>query len=163
MGKLRVQGVLRPRCVVHHRMAGARCWIPGAGRSGNRVAACGDGAPGAGARAKRGRGGLVAVLGLVLSLFVGTLEAQVVSTRIWPARDYTRVTIESKNELKYTLFALRDPERLVPDAEGAAVSPALAELHGKVTTGDPYIEKLRVGRYRPGVLRLVLDLKASVN
>ena len=48
------------------------------------------------------------------------------------------------------------------DFEGAEMSPALAELHGKVTTGDPYIEKLRVGRYRPGVQRLVLDLKTEV-
>src|SRR6185503_3418326 len=163
MGELRVQGVLRAGCVMHRRVAGARCWTAGAGRPGARVAAGGDGATGAHARAKRGRGGLVAVLALALSLFVGALEAQVVSTRIWPARDYTRVTIESKNELKYTLFALKDPERLVLDFEGAELSPALAELHGKVTTGDPYIEKLRVGRFRPGTLRLVLDLKASVN
>ena len=42
------------------------------------------------------------------------------------------------------------------------MSPALAELHGKVTAGDPYIEKLRVGRNRPGVIRVVLDLKAEV-
>jgi N-acetylmuramoyl-L-alanine amidase len=106
---------------------------------------------------------LASVLGLVLFLFLGALHAQVVSTRIWPARDYTRVTIESKSELKYTLFALKDPERLVLDFEGAEMSPALAELHGKVATGDPYIDKLRVGRNRPGVLRLVLDLKAEVN
>jgi len=148
---------------MHRRMAGARRWTAGSSRLGARVAAGGDGATGAPARAKHSRGGLVAVLALALSLFVGALEAQVVSTRIWPARDYTRVTIESKNELRYTLFALKDPERLVLDFEGAELSPALAELHGKVTTGDPYIEKLRVGRFRPGVLRLVLDLKASVN
>jgi N-acetylmuramoyl-L-alanine amidase len=148
---------------MHRRVAGARCRTSGSGRSGNRAAAGARGPIGAGARAKRGRGGLAAVLALALCLFVGALEAQVVSTRIWPARDYTRVTIESRNELKYTLFALKDPERLVLDFEGAELSPALAGLHGKVTTGDPYIEKLRVGRYRPGVLRLVLDLKASVN
>ncbi|MGH8673553.1 MAG: N-acetylmuramoyl-L-alanine amidase [Burkholderiales bacterium] len=106
---------------------------------------------------------MVPAVALAFSFFVGAVDAQVVSTRIWPARDYTRVTIESKNELKYTLFALKSPERLVLDFEGAELSPALAELHGKVTTGDPYIEKLRVGRNRPGVLRLVLDLKAEVN
>lgn len=39
---------------------------------------------------------------------------------------------------------------------------ALAELNGKVATGDPYIDKLRVGRNRPGVVRLVLDLKTEV-
>lgn len=84
------------------------------------------------------------------------------STRIWPARDYTRVTLESKSELKFSLFSVKDPERLVLDLEGVEVGPALAELHGKVTPGDPYIEKLRVGKNRPGVVRLVLDLKAEV-
>jgi N-acetylmuramoyl-L-alanine amidase len=72
------------------------------------------------------------------------------------------VTLESKEELKYTLFAVKDPERLVLDLEGAEVSPALAELNGKVTAEDPYIERLRVARNRPGVVRVVLDLKAEV-
>ncbi|MGH8706125.1 MAG: AMIN domain-containing protein, partial [Burkholderiales bacterium] len=102
------------------------------------------------------------LLALALLLSAACAQAQVVSTRIWPARDYTRVTLESKSELKFSLFALRDPERLVLDLEGADLGPALAELHGKVTDGDPYIEKLRVGRNRPGVVRLVLDLKAEV-
>lgn len=60
------------------------------------------------------------------------------------------------------MFALKDPERLVLDLEGVQIGPALAELHGKVATGDPYIDKLRVGRNRPGVVRLVIDLKAEV-
>ena len=94
--------------------------------------------------------------------FLSAAQAQVVSTRIWPAKDYTRVTLESKGELKYELFTVKDPERLVLDLEATALSPALAELHGKVTADDPYIEKLRVGRNRPGVVRLVLDLKTAV-
>ena len=78
-------------------------------------------------------------------------EAQVVSTRIWPARDYTRVTLESKSELKFSVFAVKNPERLVLDLEGVELGAALTELDGKVATGDPYIEKLRVARNRPGV------------
>jgi len=100
---------------------------------------------------------------IALSLCVGASQAQVVSTRIWPAKDYTRVTVESKNELRYTLLSVKNPERLVLDLEGTELTPVLAELHGKVTHGDPYIEKLRVGRNRPGVLRVVLDLKVEVN
>lgn len=60
------------------------------------------------------------------------------------------------------MFAVKDPERLVLDLEGVDYSPALAELQNKVAEGDPYIDKLRVGRNRPGVLRVVLDLKAEV-
>jgi N-acetylmuramoyl-L-alanine amidase len=88
--------------------------------------------------------------------------AQVISTRIWPAKDYTRVTLESKSEIKFQLFVVKQPERLVVDLEGVEFGAALAELNGKVATGDPYIDKLRVGRNRPGVVRLVLDLKTEV-
>jgi N-acetylmuramoyl-L-alanine amidase len=57
---------------------------------------------------------------------------------------------------------VKDPERLVLDLEGVEIGPALAELNNKVATGDPYIDKLRVARNRPGVVRVVLDLKAEV-
>ncbi len=57
---------------------------------------------------------------------------------------------------------MKDPERLVLDLEGVEIGPALTELHGKVATGDPYIDKLRVGRNRPGVVRVVIDLKSEV-
>jgi N-acetylmuramoyl-L-alanine amidase len=50
----------------------------------------------------------------------------------------------------------------VLDIEGIEISPALAELNGKVASGDPYIDKLRVARNRPGVVRVVLDLKSEV-
>jgi len=95
-------------------------------------------------------------------LFAVSVEAQVLSTRIWPARDYTRLTLESKEELQYTIFSVKDPERLVLDLETDELSPALAELNGKVTAEDPYVQGLRVARNRPGVVRLVLDLKAEI-
>src|SRR6185295_10964345 len=112
-----------------------------------------------GARRRLARDCLVA---LALCLGVSGAQAQVVSTRIWPAKDYTRVTLESKAELKFQMFAVKDPERLVLDIEGLEIGPALTELHGKVAEGDPYIDKLRVGRNRPGVVRVVIDLKAEV-
>jgi N-acetylmuramoyl-L-alanine amidase len=103
------------------------------------------------------------LLALVLAcLFVGAAQAQVLSTRIWPARDYTRLTIESKEEIKYSIFSLKDPERLVLDLEVAEIPPALADLHTKVAENDPYVQGLRTARNRPGVVRLVLDLKTDV-
>jgi N-acetylmuramoyl-L-alanine amidase len=101
-------------------------------------------------------------LALVLALFVGAAQAQVLSTRIWPARDYTRLTIESKEEIKYSIFSIKDPERLVLDLEVAEIPPSLADLPAKVAGDDPYIQGLRTARNRPGVVRLVLDLKTEV-
>ncbi len=95
-------------------------------------------------------------------LQVSEASAEVLSSRIWPARDYTRLTLESRAELKYSVFGVKDPARLVLDLEVAELSPALAELQGKVADEDPYIQGLRVAHNRPGVIRLVLDLKAQV-
>jgi N-acetylmuramoyl-L-alanine amidase len=101
-------------------------------------------------------------LALLAALFVTSVEAEVVATRIWPAPEYTRLTLESKQALEYAIFSIKDPERLVLDLEINELSPALAELSGKVAGEDPYIQGLRVARNRPGVVRLVLDLKAEV-
>jgi N-acetylmuramoyl-L-alanine amidase len=102
-------------------------------------------------------------LALVLALLaLSEAQAQVLSSRIWPARDYTRLTLESKSPLKHSLFSVKDPERLVLDLETDELSPALAELQGKVAAEDPYLQGLRVARNRPGVIRVVLDLKTEV-
>jgi len=81
---------------------------------------------------------------------------------MWPARDYTRLTIESKEEIQYSLFVLKDPARLVLELEVADLPQPLAELHSRVAEFDPYIQGLRVARNRPGVVRVVLDLKGEV-
>jgi N-acetylmuramoyl-L-alanine amidase len=81
---------------------------------------------------------------------------------VWPAPDYTRLTLESKSPLNHTMFAVKDPERLVLDLETDELSPALAELNGKVAAEDPHIQGLRVAHNRPGVVRVVLDLKTAI-
>ncbi|HYL90156.1 MAG TPA: N-acetylmuramoyl-L-alanine amidase [Burkholderiales bacterium] len=99
--------------------------------------------------------------GVAALLLAAGAEAQVVSSRVWPSPDYTRLTIESKSEIKYEIFSVKDPDRLVLDLE-TEMTPALAELEGKVAANDPYIKGLRIARNRPGVVRVVLDLKAEV-
>jgi N-acetylmuramoyl-L-alanine amidase len=110
-------------------------------------------------------GRLAALIGCLLVPLYGApalAQEQIVAARIWPARDYTRVTFESRQPLKYELFTVKQPQRLVLDILDVDMGPTLAELRGKVTEGDPYIKGLRAGRNRPGVVRIVLDLKTEV-
>ena len=88
--------------------------------------------------------------------------ATIVAVRVWPAKDYTRVTIESDTPLVATHQLAEAPDRLVVDIDGLELSPALRELVGKVRPDDPYIERVRVGQYQPRVVRLVFDLKQPV-
>lgn len=104
--------------------------------------------------------GLVATLAVCLPAFAA--DILVTSTRVWPAPDYTRVTIESQQPVKHALFSLDNPDRLVLDLEDVALSATLNELAGKISANDPYIKGVRVGRFKPGTVRLVFDLKARV-
>lgn len=88
--------------------------------------------------------------------------AQIVAVRVWPAEDYTRVTLENDSELKTTHFLVQNPDRMVVDIEGIELSPTLKELVAKIQPNDPYIQQVRVGQNRPNVVRLVFDLKEEV-
>ncbi len=85
------------------------------------------------------------------------------SARIWPAEDYTRLTLESKKPLQQKLLFIENPDRLVLDLEGAELDGELSQLPSKVGKDDPYIKAIRIGRFKPGVIRIVLDLKAKVS
>jgi len=88
--------------------------------------------------------------------------AAIVAVRVWPAEDYTRVTIESDTPLVARHQTVAGPERLVVDIDGLELTPPLRELVGQVRPGDPYIAGVRVGQYQPRVVRLVFDLKQAI-
>ena len=101
-----------------------------------------------------------------LVLLLGTAQlargAAIVAVRVWPARDYTRVTIESNQPLAAKHLLTAAPLRLVVDIDGLELRDALRELVGKVRPDDPFIAGVRVGQYQPRVVRLVFDLKQAV-
>ncbi len=103
--------------------------------------------------------------GATVVLLLGTNElafgATIVAVRVWPARDYTRVTIESDQALAAKHLLLNNPPRLVIDFEGLELNAALRGLVGKVRADDPFISGVRVGQFQPRVVRLVVDLKQA--
>lgn len=98
-----------------------------------------------------------------LVLLLGTQQiargATIVAVRVWPAPEYSRVTIESDQPLRAKKFFVSSPPRLAVDIEGIDLSPALRELVAKVRPDDPNIAGIRVGQNAPNVVRLVVDLK----
>ncbi|MFP5486117.1 MAG: N-acetylmuramoyl-L-alanine amidase [Gammaproteobacteria bacterium] len=100
-----------------------------------------------------------------LVLLLGTQQiargATIVAVRVWPADDYSRVTIESDQPLRAQKFFVTTPPRLAVDIEGIDLSPALRELVAKVRPDDPNIAGIRVGQNAPNVVRLVVDLKQA--
>jgi len=101
-----------------------------------------------------------------LALYLGPAHwawgATILAVRIWPAPDYSRVTIESDTPLKFKPLLVADPPRLAVDIEGVVLNPALRELVAKVQANDPNIAGIRVGQFLPEVVRLVIDLKHGI-
>lgn len=90
-----------------------------------------------------------------------TQAASVLAVRVWPSSDYTRITLESSEPLSFKTMRVKNPERLVVDLDGIELNKTLESLGGKVDLDDPFIRQMRAARYKPGVVRLVLDLKAE--
>lgn len=115
-----------------------------------------------------GRRRLLHFAGASLALSVTSLalaaprNPSILAVRVWPAADYTRVTLEHDAPVKFTHFTVENPDRLVVDIEGIEFNKVLESLSGKVSDSDPYIKLLRAGRFKPGVVRLVMELKTRV-
>lgn len=88
--------------------------------------------------------------------------ASILAVRVWPAAEYTRVTLESDAPLSAHHSMIEGPDRLVIDIDGLQLSPELRELVGKIKADDPYIGGVRIGQFQPHVVRMVLDLKQVV-
>ncbi|MFM2029003.1 MAG: hypothetical protein RL517_194 [Pseudomonadota bacterium] len=88
--------------------------------------------------------------------------AKILGVRIWPAEDYTRITLESDKALPISQQLLTNPDRLVVDVQGMELNSTLKDLVAKVKPNDPYVSQIRVGQFQPGLVRLVFDLKEPV-
>jgi N-acetylmuramoyl-L-alanine amidase len=101
-----------------------------------------------------------------LVLLLGTQQiargANVVAVRIWPAQDYTRVTIESDGELKARQTSESDPSRLTMDIEGIDLVAGMRELVGKLKSEDPNIAGIRVEQRQGKLVQLHIDLKQPI-
>ncbi|MEW5768848.1 MAG: N-acetylmuramoyl-L-alanine amidase [Pseudomonadota bacterium] len=103
---------------------------------------------------------LIALAGLFLHH--AAHAAGVKAARVWPSPEYSRITIEFDAEVAYKTFSLKGPERLVLDIEGVSAEQVQAQVADKVSAQDLYISGVRAGLNRPGVTRMVVELKAEV-
>lgn len=102
-------------------------------------------------------------LAVLIALAAPALAAEkVLASRVWPAAEYTRVTLETGRAVKHAWFFVNDPERLVVDLEGVELDAELRALPAKVGESDPYIKAVRVAVNRPNVVRVVFDLRTEV-
>jgi len=99
---------------------------------------------------------------LLLAGAVYAADNTIIAGRIWPAQDYTRITLEASKPITYKMTLLQNPERVVVDIESVDLNQVLKSLNDKILASDPYIMQLRVAQFKLGVVRLVVDLKTEI-
>lgn len=113
------------------------------------------------------RRGLLKFAGASLAMLVSPVglasSANLLAVRVWPSAEYTRITLEGSSRLRHSHMLVEDPQRLVVDLEGVQLDSVLQSLPSKVLDSDPYIRLIRAGQNRPGVVRVVIELKAAIN
>jgi len=81
-------------------------------------------------------------------------DIEVIGSRLWHSPDRTRLVLELSGPVKYEVFSLEDPDRVVIDLRQSRLGgTASVPFEG----GGP-IKQVRSGSPLPGVLRVVLDL-----
>ena len=103
-------------------------------------------------------------LALTIAPFQTAQPAEMVDVRMWPAQEYTRVTLEHDQPIKFKYFLVRSPKpcRLVVDIENLELTARLQKMISNVSPNDPFIQAVRIGQYSPNIVRLVMDLKTEV-
>jgi len=86
-------------------------------------------------------------------------QAEVQEVRVWRAPDYTRVVFDLDRQVKYSVFALENPHRVVIDLTGVEMQTDLSRLDFK----DSPVTGMRSGKRADADLRIVLDLANGVN
>ncbi|WP_241609490.1 N-acetylmuramoyl-L-alanine amidase [Rosenbergiella australiborealis] len=104
----------------------------------------------------------IAWLMTFLSNAHATADVQFIAARVWPSTLYTRLTLESEAAPTYRYFLLHHPERLVIDVDGGELTPALRQLSRHISAKDPFIAGVRVAKFDPKTLRIVIDLKQAI-
>ena len=104
-----------------------------------------------------------ASLALLVSPVGHAASTSLVAVRVWPSPEYTRITLEGAAQLRFSHMLVQGPDRLVVDLEGVELNSVLESLPSKVLDNDPYIRVIRAGQNRPGVVRVVVELKAAIN
>ncbi|MCB1887229.1 MAG: N-acetylmuramoyl-L-alanine amidase [Rhodocyclaceae bacterium] len=120
-----------------------------------------------GAATKSGRRGFLRAAGGLLALAVTPVAyaaaTRIIAVRVWPSEDYTRITLEGADDLRFDHQLITNPDRLVVDLHGVEFDSIIRQLPESIGAADPYIKLIRAGRNRPGVVRLVVELKQAID
>jgi N-acetylmuramoyl-L-alanine amidase len=85
-------------------------------------------------------------------------RVEVSDIRQWSGKEYTRIVIDTTQEVQFRRGRLTHPDRIYFDLLNTHLSESLANQTFPV--GDGFLKQIRVGQNKPDVVRVVLDFES---
>lgn len=83
---------------------------------------------------------------MLLAPGIGLAAVPITAASLLEAAGRTRIVVASKAPLRFSLFVLHNPNRLVLELEDVAADPLLAALAGQLAADDPFLKSVQVRR-----------------
>lgn len=104
---------------------------------------------------------LLTVLLAVLLLMPGVQAAEVILANLQQQGTQVHVDLLLDQPVKYKVFTLDHPYRVVIDLEGVAISPTLKALPPQLDAQHPYLSGIRIAPFNAQITRLVFDIRSD--
>ena len=95
----------------------------------------------------------------------GVRASQIVAVRMWPAEEYTRLTIEHDQPIRFRYFVIRNqkPMQMAVDVQGILLTDHLIKMVEAIKPEDPYISKIKVAQNTANTIRISVVFKKDVD
>ncbi|MGQ3091120.1 MAG: N-acetylmuramoyl-L-alanine amidase [Methylophilus sp.] len=99
---------------------------------------------------------------LLFALSMPAQAAEVILANLQQQGNQVHLELLLDQQIKYRVFTLDNPFRVVIDMDTVAISPTLKALPPQLDAQHPYLSKIRIAPFTENTTRLVFDIKSDI-
>jgi N-acetylmuramoyl-L-alanine amidase len=102
------------------------------------------------------------LIALLYALSMSAQAAEVILANLQQQGNQVHLELLLDQQIKYRVFTLDNPFRVVIDMDTVAISPTLKALPPQLDPQHPYLSKIRIAPFTENTTRLVFDIKSDI-
>jgi N-acetylmuramoyl-L-alanine amidase len=102
------------------------------------------------------------LIALLYALSMSAQAAEVILANLQQQGNQVHLELLLDQQIKYRVFTLDNPFRVVIDMDTVAISPTLKALPPQLDPQHPYLSRIRIAPFTENTTRLVFDIKSDI-
>lgn len=102
------------------------------------------------------------LIALLYALSMSAQAAEVILANLQQQGNQVHLELLLDQQVKYRVFTLDNPFRVVIDMDTVAISPTLKALPPQLDPQHPYLSRIRIAPFTENTTRLVFDIKSDI-